>query len=353
MTILASAGTIQGQTGASCSSHILEWCLTVPVCNIQLLPWYPLPYCQETALVPISRALHSEEMFQDSPSIPPLPLMDHTSHMGKCGEKIPRNLVLLQTTGLAFQITASGSILDVLSVRKGGASFPAEKSPTCRRHPEPHHPCPWWEQAANTPLLTESGLDQRKAEIHGIAGGPWTSALLSSHSGAVGLPGTWKCGESSRLRGSDETPEAPQPWVGPGWKSVKLSHETSPLPPGSVWTGNTMRITLLLAFQQFCFRAWAKQGSAEAWEPRGDTNTWECRMNGSKSLHSTRCLHQGFSCQLNSSAWADTFRWRWLSVGQILLSLRQQSTPRNNSTFTAMRQEHFGVWRQEQDLGAF
>lgn len=192
---------------------------------------------------------------------------------------------------------------------------------------------------------TESGLDQRKAEIHGIAGGPWTSALLSSHFGAVGLPGTWKCGESSRPRGSDETPEAPQPWVGPGWKSVKLSHETSPLPPGSVWTGNTMRITLLLAFQQFCFRAWAKQGSAEAWEPRGDTNTWEHRMNGSKSLHSTHCLHQGFSCQLNSSAWADTFRWRWLSVGQILLSLRQQSTPRNNSTFTAMR--------QEQDLGAF
>lgn len=79
--------------------------------------------------------------------------------------------------------------------------------------------------------------------------------------------------------------------VGSGWKSVKLSHEISSLPPGSVWTGNTMRITFLLAFQQFCFRAWAKQGSAEAWEPRGDTNTWERGMNGSKSLHATHCLH--------------------------------------------------------------
>lgn len=108
--------------------------------------------------------------------------------------------------------SVSGSILDFLSeLRKGGASFPEEKSPTCRSDPEPHHPCPWWEQAANTPLLTESGLDQRKAKIHGIAGGPWTSALLSSPSGAVGLPGIGKCGETSGPTGSVETPGTPQP----------------------------------------------------------------------------------------------------------------------------------------------
>lgn len=246
-------------------------------------------------------------MLQDSPSIPPPLLMDHTSHMGKCGdiwgEKIPRSLVLLQSTGLAFQIEVPGSILDILSECEERRSFISSRKTSHLQ--KPHHPHPWWEQAANKPLLTEPGLDQRKAEIHGIAEGPWTSALLSSHSGAVGLPGTWKCGESSGPTGSDETPGAPQPWVGLGWKSVKLSHEISSLPPGSVWTGNTMRITFLLAFQQFCFRAWAKQGSAEAWEPRGDTNTWECRMNGSKSLPSTHCLHQGFSCQLNPSAWAD------------------------------------------------
>lgn len=292
-------------------------------------------------------------MLQDSPSIPPLPLMDHTSHMGKCGDiwedKIPRSLVLLQSTGLAFHIEMSGSILDILPECEERRSFiSSRKISHLQKSPTASLSLSWWEQAANTSLLTESGLDQRKAEIHGTAGGPWTSALLLSPSGAAGLPGTWKCGESSGPRGSDETPEAPQLWVGLGWKSVKLSHEISSLPPGSVWTGNTMRITFLLAFQQFCFRAWAKQGSAEAWEPRGDTNTWENRMNASKSLHSTHCLHQGFSCQLNSSARAGTFRWRWLSVVQILLSLRQQSTPRNNSTFTAVRQEHL-----DQDIGAF
>lgn len=99
--------------------------------------------------------------------------------------------------------------------------------------------------------------------------------------------------------------------MGLGWKSVKLSHKISSLPPGSVWAGNTMRITFLLAFQQFCFRAWAKQGSAEAWEPGGDTNT------RSELLQISTCNSLPpsgrFSCQLNSSAWAHTSRWRWFS----------------------------------------
>lgn len=56
-----------------------------------------------------------------------------------------------------------------------------------------------------------------------------------------------------------------------------------------------MRITFLLVFQQFCFRACAKQGSAEAWELRGDTNTREHGLNCFKSLRATHCLHQGDS----------------------------------------------------------
>lgn len=177
LTILASGGTIQGWTGASSSFHTLAWCLTVPGCNIQLIPWYPLPHCQEIALVPISRTLHSKEMLQDSPSIPPLPLMDHTSHMGKCGdiwgEKIPRGLMLLQSTGLAFQIKASGSILYILPDCEERRSFVSSRKISHLQRPPTASPSlSWREQAANTALLTEPGLDQRKAEIHGIAGGP-------------------------------------------------------------------------------------------------------------------------------------------------------------------------------------
>lgn len=117
----------QGWTVASCSSHILAWCLTGPECNIKIIPWYPLPHCQEIALVPISRTLHSKEMLQDSPSIPPLPLMDHTSHMGKCEEsRYPEVCRYCRALGLLSRSKSLvPSWISCLSVRKGEASFPA------------------------------------------------------------------------------------------------------------------------------------------------------------------------------------------------------------------------------------
>lgn len=139
--------------------------------------------------------------------------------------------------------------------------------------------------------------------------------------------------------------------MGLAWKSVKLSHEISSLPSGSVWAGNTMRITFLLAFQQFCFRAWAKQGSAEAWELRGDTNTREHSLNCSKSLRATHCLRQDNSPASFTPLHGLTPSGgdSYFPVGQILLSWRQQSNHSNShSNSNGVRQEHL-----DKDLDAF
>lgn len=128
-----------------------------------------------------------------------------------------------------------------------------------------------------------------------------------------------------------DTRRAPWPWVGLDWKSEKLSHEISPLPPDSVWAGNTMRITFLFTFQQFCFRAWAKQGSAEAWELKGDTNIWEHGLSCSKSLYAIHCFHQGSSAKVTPpSGWYLQMEMALsdFPVGQI--AFRQQSSPRNS-----------------------
>lgn len=84
-----------------------------------------------------------------------------------------------------------------------------------------------------------------------------------------------------------------------------------------------MRMTFLLAFQQFCFRAWAKQGSAEAWEPRGDANTRERGLNPSSPPRAPLCLTRRGNppARLIPPPRPDAFRWRWFSQ----LSLKAKS----------------------------